>query len=169
MNRFVLYFVFVFIGLLGMADKVFGQVQIGGGLTFGTGISSLGFNFRGTYEIDEKFMAAPGINFFFRDNSISDVTTSYFSIDLNARYNLIEVGDDLVIYPVGGLNVFNVKQEGATIGIRPRREDGLTLGLDLGIGAQMSTLSNWSYFGEYRITIGGIDQSTITAGVLYGF
>jgi len=37
---------------------------------------------------------------------------SYLSIDLDARYKLIEMGEDLEIYPVGGLNLFNVKIDG---------------------------------------------------------
>ena len=69
---------------------------------------------------------------------------------------------------MAGLNFFNVKIDGSTTGIRVR-EDGLTVGLNLGLGAQIETLTSLSYFGEFRVTVGGIDQSTITAGVLYGF
>lgn len=144
------------------------QIQLGGGLTFGTGISSLGFNLRGTYEINEKFLAAPGINFFFKDKSLSDATFSYFSVDLDGRYQLISIGDDINVYPVGGLNIFNTKIDGSTTGVRTR-EPGLSIGLNLGLGAQVATLTSLSYFGEFKVTVGGIDQSTITAGVLYGF
>ncbi|MEM1121230.1 MAG: outer membrane beta-barrel protein [Bacteroidota bacterium] len=144
------------------------QIQLGAGLTFGTGISKLGINARGTYEIDEKFVAAPGVNFFFKDKAVSDVTVSYFSIDLDAQYRLITIAEDVQVYPVGGLNIFRVSVNGPTGGIR-FREDGMKVGLNLGLGTQIATLSNWSYFGEFKFTIGGIDQTTITAGVLYGF
>ncbi len=148
--------------------NTYAQIQLGGGLTYATGISKLGFNLKGTYEIDEKFIAAPGVNFFFKDKALSDVSVSYFSVDLDAQYRLIAIGDDVQIYPVGGLNIFNVNIDGPTSGIRIR-PDGLKVGLNLGLGVQIATLSNWSYFGEFKVTIGGIDQSTITAGVLYGF
>ena len=85
------------------------QIQLGGGLTFGTGISKLGLNLRGTYEINEKFLAAPGVNFFFKDKALNDVSFSYFSIDLDGRYQLIRIGDDIKIFPVAGINIFNVK------------------------------------------------------------
>jgi len=144
------------------------QIQLGGGLTFGTGISKLGINLRGTYEINEKILAAPGVNFFFKDNLLSDVSASFFSIDLDGRYQLMTIADDIQVYPVAGLNIFSVKIDGSTTGIRVR-EDGVMIGLNLGIGAQVETLTSLSYFGEFRVTVGGIDQSTITAGVLYGF
>ena len=167
MKQSLLYFCLCWCAFL-FSSEATAQIQLGGGLTYGTGISSLGLNLRGTYEINEKFLAAPGANFFFKDKSLSDVTFSYFSIDLDTRYQLVTIADDINIYPVAGLNIFNVKVEGSTTGIRAR-EDGLTMGLNLGLGAQVATLTSLSYFGEFRVTVGGIDQSTITAGVLYGF
>ena len=167
MKRPLLYFC-LFLGSFLFSSTASAQIQLGGGLTFGTGISKLGLNLRGTYEINEKFLAAPGVNFFFKDKILSDVSASYFSVDLDVRYQLVTVADDIDIYPVGGINVFNVKIDGPTSGIRVR-EDGLSVGLNLGLGAQVATLTSLSYFGEFRVTVGGIDQSTITAGVLYGF
>lgn len=158
----------LFFGCLFFSNNSYGQIQLGAGLAFGTGISKLGINARATYEINEKFLAAPGATFFFKDKALSDVSVSYFSIDLEAQYRLIAIGDDVQVYPIGGLNIFNVGVNGPTNGIRIR-EDGLKVGLNLGLGAQVATLSNWNYFGEFKVTVGGIDQSTITAGVLYGF
>jgi len=167
MQKYLLSF-FLMATLIFISTDGKAQIQLGGGLTYGTGISKLGINFRGTYEIDEKFVAAPGVNFFFKDKALSDVSVSYFSVDLDAQYRLISIGDDVQVYPVGGLNIFSVNVNGPTSGIRIR-EDGLKVGLNLGLGAQVATLSNWNYFGEFKVTVGGIDQSTITAGVLYGF
>lgn len=158
----------LFLGIFFVTTTATAQIQLGGGLTFGTGISKLGLNLRGTYEINEKFLAAPGVNFFFKDKILSDVSASYFSADLDVRYQLVNIAEDIDVYPVGGINIFNVKIDGPTTGIRVR-EDGLTVGLNLGLGAQIATLTSLSYFGEFRVTVGGIDQSTITAGVLYGF
>ena len=128
----------------------------------------MGLNFRGTYEINEKLLAAPGISFFFKDKSLRDAAVSYLSIDLDARYKLIEIGDDLEIYPVGGLNLFNVKIDGdASL---PIIEEGFDVGINLGLGAQLaSQTSSLSYFGEFKFRVGGEVNSTITAGVLYGF
>ena len=167
MKQLILCFCLLFSLFLFLPNAT-AQIQLGGGLTFGTGISKLGLNLRGTYEINEKFLATPGVNFFFKDKALSDVSVSYFSIDLDGRYNLIMIADDIDIYPVAGLNIFNVKIDGPTTGIRIR-DDGLKVGLNLGLGAQVATLTSLSYFGEFRVTVGGIDQSTITAGVLYGF
>jgi len=121
------------------------QIQLGGGLTFGTGISKLGLNLRGTYEINEKVLAAPGVNFFFKDKILSDVSASYFSIDLDGRYQLVTIADDIHVYPVAGLNIFNVKIDGSTTGIRVR-DDGVSVGLNLGLGAQIETLTyGWCF------------------------
>jgi len=167
MRNFLLY-AFIVNSFLFCTTIVQAQIQLGGGLTYGTGISKLGLQIKGTYEIQEKLIAAPGVNFFFKDKALSDVSINYYSIDLDAHYRLIAVGDDVQIYPIGGLNIFNVKINGPTTGIRVR-DDGVKVGLNLGLGAQIATLSDWNYFGEFKYTVGGIDQSTITAGVLYGF
>ncbi len=167
MKRFLPYICLFFSAFL-FSSNAIAQIQLGGGLTFATGISSLGFNLRGTYEINEKLLAAPGVNFFFKDKSLSDATFKDFSIDIDGRYQLITIGDDINIYPVGGLNIFNTKIEGTTTGVRTR-EAGLKVGLNLGVGVQIATLTSLNYFGEFKVTVGGIDQSTITAGVLYGF
>lgn len=164
----ILLYSFIVTSFLFCSTVVQAQIQLGGGLTYGTAISKLGLQIKGTYEINEKFIAAPGANFFFKDKALSDVAVNYYSIDLDAHYRLILIGDDVQIYPIGGLNIFNVKIDGPTTGIRVRK-DGVQVGLNLGLGTQIATLSNWSYFGEFKLTIGGIDQSTITAGVLYGF
>ncbi len=163
-------FSFFLLSFLFFSTSTNAQIQLGGGLTFANGdnLSRLGLNFRGTYEIDEKLFAAPGISFFFKDKSLRDASVSYLSIDLDARYKLIEMGDDLEIYPVGGLNFFNVKIDGdASL---PIIEEGFNVGINLGVGAQLaSQTSNLNYFGEFKFRVGGEVNSTITAGVLYGF
>jgi hypothetical protein len=136
------------------------QVFLGGGLTYGTEISKLGINLRGTYEIDDKIVAEPNVSFFFKENS-----TSFFAIDLNGRYKLFNIGETTEIYPVAGISIFRVNSEDDTF-----RKAGTNLGLNLGLGTQIeSQTSDLSYFGEFKVTVGGIAQSTLTAGVLYGF
>jgi len=159
----------VFVSLFIFSFQVKAQIQLGGGLSFGAGISKLGINLRGLYDMDEKFVAAPGVNFFFKDKSINDISLTYFSVDLDARYKLLKFGDRTEIFPVGGINVFRVGVKGNQTGLNIA-DKGTKVGLNLGLGAQVeSPVSNWNYFGEFKFTIGGIDQSTITAGVLYGF
>lgn len=146
------------------------QLQLGAGLTYvsGDNLSKLGINFRGTYDVNEKLVIAPGINLLFKDKSLRDATVSYFSIDADARYRLISIGDNVEIYPVGGLNFFNVKIAGDSS--LPLIEKGLNVGLNLGLGIQIaSQTSDFNYFGEFKFRVGGEVNSTITAGVLYGF
>ena len=48
-------------------QQAFAQITVGGGLVFGSEISQLGIDIRGGYQIDENWVAAPNINFFFAD------------------------------------------------------------------------------------------------------
>lgn len=46
-------------------QQAFAQITARGGLVFGSEISQLGIDIRGGYQIDENWVAAPNINFFF--------------------------------------------------------------------------------------------------------
>jgi len=166
----MLLYTFTVIVFSFFSTSMLAQIQLGGGLTFANGanLSKIGLNLRGTYEVNEKLLVAPGVSFFFKDKSLRDATVSYFSVDLDARYQLIDIGDNIKAYPVGGLNFFNVKIDGdASL---PIIEKGVNVGLNLGVGAQVaSQTSNLNYFGEFKFRVGGEVNSTITAGVLYGF
>ncbi len=169
MRNFLLS-IFTLLVFFFFSTTTFAQIQLGAGLTFASGdnLSELGLNLRGTYEVNEKFLIAPGVNFFLKDKSDRDANISYFSIDLDARYQLISIGDNIVVYPVGGLNIFNVKIDGNPT--TPVLEKGVNVGLNLGLGAQVaSQTSDLNYFGEFKFRVGGEVNSTITAGVLYGF
>lgn len=159
--------------LLGMTLSFSAQAQLhlGAGLTFGTGISKLGLNFRGTFNIDDKFIAQPGVNFFIKDKPESGVSVNYFSVDLDASYQLISIGDNLTFFPVGGLNVFRSKltTDRNFQGVMGSLSSDTKIGLNLGIGTKIETLTSLNYFGEFKVTVGGINQTKITAGVLYGF
>jgi len=69
---------FFLLSFLFFSTSANAQIQLGGGLTFANGdnLSRLGLNFRGTYEINEKLLAAPGISFFFKDKSLRDAAVS---------------------------------------------------------------------------------------------
>ncbi len=169
--RNILLYIFTLTLFLFFSSSLLAQIHLGGGLTFANGdnLSKLGLNLRGTYEAaNEKLVIAPGVSFFFKDKSLRDATVSYFSVDLDARYRLINIGEDIEVYPVGGLNFFNVKIDGDSS--LPVLEKGVNVGLNLGLGTQIaSSTSDLNYFGEFKFRVGGEVNSTITAGVLYGF
>ncbi len=144
------------------------QIQLGGGLAYGTEVAKLGINLRGTYAIDDKFLAAPGFTFYFKDKSTPDVSVTFSSLDLDARYNLFNINESIDIFPLAGLNIFRGKVKSDITGVEVRN-NGTQAGLNLGLGAQVETLSNLNYFGEYKYTVGGINQSVITGGILYRF
>ena len=153
--------------LISLSTSVKAQIQLGAGLAYGTEVSKLGINLRGTYAINDKFLAAPGFTFYFKDKSVPGSSVTFSSIDLDGRYNLFNINDSVDIFPLAGLNIFRgkVKTDTGTV----FRNEGTKAGLNLGLGIQVETLSNLNYFGEYKYTVGGINQSVITAGVLYAF
>ena len=147
-----------FIGFLSYSQSSIGQVQLGGGLVFGFDIGTVGINLRGDIPVTEEIDVVPGFIYYFESN------INIFEFNADGHYNF-EAGDVVQPYALAGLNISHFEYDddvfGGLIDI-----DGTDVGLNLGGGVNFE-LSSLSAFAEGRLLLGGFEDFSITAGLLF--
>ncbi|MEX2603026.1 MAG: outer membrane beta-barrel protein [Gracilimonas sp.] len=157
------------------------QIDVGGGLIFGSGVfenttvdNDFGLRVEGRYSLNDHidlpndFSVGADLAYFFPKEE-NDVKVSLFGVNLNAFYTLFS-NDELNAYAIGGFNIavvtVNVPEQtfnGQTFG---GKDSETELGLNLGAGAEYG-LDFGNLFGELKFGgLGGdADQLVISAGV----
>ncbi len=138
------------------------QLELGGGLAFGTDIENLGITAKGRFDINEELKVSPSITYFFTDDA-GYIKTNLFSIDGDVHY--VFVLESVELYPLAGLSIGIVSVDFDTPGFDTDASD-TEVGLNLGGGVRYGFTENIIGFGEIKIVVGGFDQVIITAGVL---
>ena len=146
------------------------DIQVGGGLTYGTGIETLGVVAKGIYQFDETWVGSPSIVFFF-PKDVLFVTTTFFAINLDANYVFSINDEGTVVYPLAGLNiaVVRVKYDDGALGvpgIGNTSASSSDVGLNIGGGVRHPVGEKLTIFGEAKVIAGGGDQLEISGGVL---
>jgi len=141
------------------------QIELGGGLAFGTEIENLGIQARGRISLDENFKIVPNLTYFFTDdNELFD--TNYFSIDGDVHY-VFDL-ESVELYPLAGINIgiVRVEYDGPGSSNIDSDDSDTELGLNIGGGALYQINDQLTGFGELKFVISDFDQAVITAGVL---
>lgn len=146
----------LFIGFLSYSQSTMAQAQLGGGLVLGFDIGAVGINLRGDIPVTEEIDVVPGFIYYFE----SDV--NIFEFNANGHYNF-EAGDIVQPYALAGLNVSHVDYDLEVFG---RDLDDTDIGLNLGGGVNFE-LGSINTFAEGRLLLGGFEDFSITAGVLF--
>ena len=147
-----------FIGFLSYSQSSMAQVQLGGGLVFGFDIGTVGVNLRGDIPVTEEIDVVPGFIYYFE----SDI--NIFEFNANGHYNF-EASDVVQPYALAGLNVSHFEYDDEIFGTLIDL-DGTDIGLNLGGGVNFE-LSSLSAFAEGRFLLGGFEDFSITAGLLF--
>ena len=91
------------------------QIKVGGKLSYGSEIKSLGIGAKAIYNLDESLSLSGELNYFFGSNTNStinvqgfdigeqEVETSLTTLNTDLHYNLSNF-NDISLYAIGGLN-----------------------------------------------------------------
>lgn len=154
----------IFIGMsnLAAAQTVVekGDITVGGGLTFTTGVrggggGEIGVNANGFYSITDEIRAGAGLSLFF-----GDFSPTQFNID--GHYLFINE-DGLVVYALAGLGFWSWSFEAFGFSTSVS-----TSGLNLGGGIEYD-LGDFYIFGEPKLTTIGGTPINITGGLRFRF
>ena len=153
---------------LAIPQSASAQLFLGGGLVYGTDISSLGLQANGHLVVNEenKLRIGADLTFFLPEKTsteIGDFTTNLFAINVNGHYMFV-TAEELIMYAIGGINLAFASVETPTIAGLPIDNTNSDLGLNLGGGVEV-TVPFGRIYGELKYTVGGFDQLQIDAGV----
>ena len=101
MKKLIIIFVFTFIGFFSMNA----QTELGAGVTFG---GDTAIEAKANFKLTDVIDLSPSIDYYLNTGGLS-----VFQINLDAHYNF-ESGENLVFYPLAGLNYYIVSGGGVT-------------------------------------------------------
>lgn len=153
-----------------LAFNSFAQISAGGGISYGTEQKTIGFNFRGQYNVWENVDIVGGLTFYLPHKekqtvffATIDSKTTMWSFDIDGHYNF-ELMDNLKVYPIAGLNI-----SGVSVEVNGNKVSDTEVGFNIGAGATYEITDKLAGFFEIKYTLGNYDQAVVGIGVLYGF
>lgn len=157
-------------GALVSADNAYAQTEpgdivVGGGLAFGTGVglgdvnNDIGIRADAYYSINENIRAGGDFTFYF-PKSEGNVTATVWELNINGNY-IFHEEDELMVYALGGINItgFNIDYDGQ-FDSSSDTEAGLNIGAGVEYGLDFADL-----FGEAKIGNLGGDANQFVLGV----
>lgn len=148
------------LGLIGSITTASAQVEIGGGLVFGTEADEIGLDLKGRIPLSPRFDLSPGVNFFVFE---SEGANQFYYWEVNGDVHaLFDATPKLVVHPLLGLNL-GVKQW--RYGNRPDDSE-VQLGLNLGGGAAYYFTPSVAAFSELKFVLSQFDQAVLTLGIM---
>lgn len=149
---------------LGNAFAQQGKQAIGGNLSYGTEIESVGLGLKYQYNITDQIRIEPSMDYFFKNNGLS-----MFDINANIHY-LFPVASNARLYPLAGFTYTNWHLDLGKVGdYNVSGSDG-KFGVNLGAGAEFNLSANWVMNLEIKYQlISDMDQGVFNLGVAYTF
>lgn len=138
-----------------------GIKAIGGHLSYGTDIESVGFGLKFQYNITDNIRLEPSMNYFFKNEGVEQ-----YDINANAHY-LFPLASNIRIYPLAGLTFarwnFEYKIEGFST-------DVSRLGVNSGGGVEMDITDNLLINCELKYQyVSDFEQAIFNVGIAYMF
>lgn len=146
-----------------ISTATFAQLQVGGGLAYGTEVEAIGIQARGVYKFTEEWGAEADFIFYF--DEFEDVT--FWELNANGNYFFFS-NEAIDAYALAGLNIASV---GVSIDLGPFggtvSESNTEVGLNIGGGVQFGITESIKGLGEIKYIIGDFDQLVLAVGVLF--
>lgn len=138
------------------------QISVGGGLAYGTDVSTLGIDLRGYYELnvpDALLVIVPNFIWFLPTEE-GNADISWWTFDALLHW-IFESSEGFEIYTFAGIGITNV---GVSIG--PFDDSNTEINLNLGLGVEKGT-DFGGVFGEFRYVLSDANQLVIEAGARF--
>ncbi|MCK0130419.1 porin family protein [Flavobacteriaceae bacterium F08102] len=144
----------------------YAQISVGGGLGFNDGVSAPGLLFKAEFNLMDNIDVSPSFSYFSGSRVAGDKNKS-FELDVNGHYK-IEVMEELVLYPLGGLNYSSYEKyfNGGVATLGNYKDDGNALGLNIGGGGQWVFSDSLRAFAEIKYVISSFGHAVFGGGVL---
>ena len=141
-----------------------GKQAIGGNLSYGTEIESVGIGLKYQYNITDQIRIEPSMNYFFKNDGLS-----MFDINANIHY-LFPIASNISLYPLAGFTYTNWHLDLGKAGDYDVSGSDGKFGVNLGAGMEFDLDKNWSlnFDIKYQL-ISDLDQAVFNLGVAYNF
>ncbi|MFA7419343.1 MAG: outer membrane beta-barrel protein [Melioribacteraceae bacterium] len=135
-------------------------IKVGGGLSYGSEISSIGLRADGVYSINKDISVGLTGTYYLPKNDLS-----WFVVDANAQYNFVKESD-LTVYALAGLNMtmWNLSIDMGMFG--KIETSGTDTGVNLGAGARKK-MGKFELLGEVKYVASGAGFFSLGAGILF--
>lgn len=147
----------------------YAQLLGGGGVVFGSeDEGKYGLNVKLMFPIKDRLHLSPSVTIFAPDNEnkvSADTRIRVNVIDVDAQYHF-SIVSELVAYPLAGLGLALSKTE-VTTSNNTNTDNNSQIGLNLGGGIKYEIVDRIHLLGEVKFTIAGLEQSSLTLGILY--
>lgn len=192
MKKFLVIACALIMGMsIGQAQVRQGETAVGGNLSYGSEIKSMGIGARFQYGVMDQLRGEVGLNYFFEKDH-----TSWWDVNLNAHWLVNVWNNQLNVYPLAGLNYsmttkkydsytetttnkieefdengnLVIREETNTETYPAHKDEDNHIGLNVGGGVEYELNERWGVNLEYRHTIiRKVDQGVFSVGINYKF
>ena len=159
---FAAIMLFLLIGLTSVQNNAMAQLNVGGGIAYGSDIESAGVQVGGTYFLlqEQGIRLAADLLFFFPGEDVPGVDLNVWEFNANGHY-IFNEADAFLAYALAGISLATVSLDLGQFGGDVSDSE---LGLNAGAGIEYS-IGGVKLYAEGKIVLGGFDQLVLSGGV----
>lgn len=154
--------------MISVSNTANAQLQLGGGLVFGTLFDAIGIQASGIYPLavneDVDIDIAGDLTLFLPGDEFG-IDVSLFEINGNGHY-VFTTTETMAAYALAGLNIAIVKVAIGFDGFGSASASNTEVGLNAGAGAQFD-VGFANAYAEAKVVLGGSDQFVIGGGLRF--
>ncbi|MPN48967.1 hypothetical protein SDC9_196580 [bioreactor metagenome] len=143
-----------------------GNILVGGGLGYATGIENLGIFAKGVYQFNKQWEVAPQFVYYLEKDNLT-----WLDIFLNGNF-VFHSAKDYAFYGSAGLTLTRVSYnypEELAAWLSESSSSHTETNLNLGAGVYYNLSSNLLLNGDLKYTIGDADHLFLGVGLMYKF
>ena len=149
--------------LIGIGSTATAQIQLGGGLAYGTEIENIGIQVGGTYAINDEIRAAADIVYYFTGEDVPGVDFNWLEINANGHYMFVDE-EDLDFYALGGINFTRLSYDFPNNEFFDLDDSQTEVGLNVGAGLEYA-VNFGNLYAEVKYVLSDADQLVLSGGV----